>query len=494
MNLQGDRSRTFALLDRVAAAGTSSAERAAAFRELARLEDYRSIGPLTALVADHRLPEAVRSAASDAVCGFDDTTTSTLRRVWWASHDLVLMRHALGLMEREDADIVVPVAMDDAHPMQATALEALSIGFGEPEFPPVLIRALGHPATDVRAVAANALHWDEPVAAETGLLDAAHDRVPEVAVAAIDTLRYYPTRRVLRALAELRGSDDEQVSAAAADSFVDLQHTFADAALWLDSESIALLREWLAPVDDLVEWRTDISTSERWQPSAPAPRHPLPERDLLALLDAPDSDGLAVRDALGQNNWDAYDSEARTRLTTRLVTHPDPIVRGCAGWAMGVWSKTDELLELIDDRSSSVRKTAMYNLALLPANPTIAERAWQYLATVTSTSAQEALHTYLAHAPAPEATGRLVELVRSDPRDTVRYEAVHGLTNLNAAKEIRALTALLDEPAGVTWAAHSALLDGLRELDLPAPPLTHLSAVDNLDLMRSIVRLASARD
>ncbi|WP_433679081.1 hypothetical protein [Nocardia sp. CA-119907] len=38
----------------------------------------------------------------------------------------------------------------------------------------------------------------------------------------------------------------------------------------------------------------------------------------------------------------------------------------------------------------------------------------------------------------------MVESVRSDPSDAVRYEA--DFTNRNAAKEIRALTALLDEP------------------------------------------------
>ncbi|MFX0578645.1 hypothetical protein [Nocardia nepalensis] len=136
----------------------------------------------------------------------------------------------------------------------------------------------------------------------------------------------------------------------------------------------------------------------------------------------------------------------------------------------------------------------MYNLSLIPANPAIAERAWQYLATVTSTSAQEALRTYLVHAPTTEATDRLVESVRCDPREAIRYEAIHGLTNLNAAKELRALTPLLDEPPCVTWAAHCALLDGLRELGLSAPPLTHLATVDNLDLMRSVVPLEAAKD
>lgn len=491
MGIQGDRSRTFPLLERVAAVATPDVERAAGFRELAQLEDYRSIGPLTAIVADDRRPESIRLAASNVVSGFDDTTTSAIRRAWWATSDPVLMRHALGLMEREDADIVVTVAADDAHPLQETALDALGIGFGEPEFPPLLIRALDHPMPSIRAVAANALLWDEPIAAETGLLEAAHDHANHVAVEATNTLRYYATRRVLRALAELRDSDDERVSAAATDSFADLHGTFQNAIESGDAESIALLREWLAPVGDLVSWPDDSTPPQRWRPNDPPVRQPLSERDLHEMLDDPDLDWSTTRCELRQNDWNAYDSEARTRLAARLLAHPDPFVRECAGWTMAAWTKVDELLELMGDRSSSVRKTAMYNLSSVPTNPAVAARAWQYLPTVTGTAAQEALRTYLAHAPAAEAIDRLVALARSDPREAIKYEAVHGLTNRNATKEIRALTPLLADPPGVTWAVHTALLDSLHTLDLPAPPLTQLADVDDLHLMASVCRLAA---
>lgn len=48
---------------------------------------------------------------------------------------------------------------------------------------------------------------------------------------------------------------------------------------------------------------------------------------------------------------------------------------------------------------------------------------------------------------------------------------------------------LLEQPPGVTWAVHIQLLGGVRKLGLPEPPLDHLAAVDNLDLVRSVVAL-----
>ena len=123
-----DRSYTFALLDEITSASTPDPERGEAFRTLAHLEDHRSIGPLTAIVEDDTFPEGVREAASVVLCGFDDTTTGKQRRGWWATGDPVKMAHALRLMERSEADTVVAVAGDDAHPQQALGLACMAFG------------------------------------------------------------------------------------------------------------------------------------------------------------------------------------------------------------------------------------------------------------------------------------------------------------------------------------------------------------------------------
>jgi len=195
----GDRTWALELLDEVRSPSVSPAERDDAFKTLAHVEDPRSIVPLTDIVEDPSLGEAVRDAASRVVAGFDDCTTGERRSDWWKSGDPVMMAHALRLVERSEADVVLPVAGDDAHPLQMLALLALTWGFDEPQFQAVKIRALGHPAAEVRRAAAAVLMWDEPVAAERALLTAAADTSSEVAIAAIDTLQYYPSRRVLRA-------------------------------------------------------------------------------------------------------------------------------------------------------------------------------------------------------------------------------------------------------------------------------------------------------
>lgn len=70
--------------------------------------------------------------------------------------------------------------------------------------------------------------------------------------------------------------------------------------------------------------------------------------------------------------------------------------------------------------------------------------------------------------------------------------AIACLVALGAVPEIERLLPLLNEPPGITWAVHIQLLDGLRMLGLPAPELDHLAAVDNLDLVRSVVALRCA--
>lgn len=489
---EGDRARTRELLGLIADRDVVAIAETEAFEELAALEDYRSIGPLTALVADNRWPDAVREEASKVLAGVDDTTTSEARRAWWGSGDPVLMRHALRLMGRAEADIVVAVAGDDGHPMQEIALGDMAWGFDEPGFADVPIRALRHREAAVRVQAADVLLWDEPVAAEEGLLEAAHDRSPEVAAEALNTLRYYMTQRVLVAVGELRDSDSVEVREAATVAFAELHVEFESAATSGEPGSVALLREWMRPVRSLVEWPDAIAVPEPGTSSPVPPKAPLPERDLLNLLDDADAFGPTAQLAMRVNNWSAYDTATRQRLTTRLVAHPDPIVRACATTVLAKWSGTDELLQLTRDRSADVRKSAMYNLAFVPPNAAVAECAWQYLATAAGTTAYEALRTYLAHTPG-DPLDQLVDLARFDRREAIRSDALNHLSKLHADKEIRALTPLLAEAPGVTWAVHLALLDGIRELGLPVPPLADLTAVDNLHLQCCLAQLL-ARD
>ncbi|MFE3192668.1 HEAT repeat domain-containing protein [Nocardia sp. NPDC059240] len=460
------------------------------FDALAGSEDYRSIAPLTAMVLDATLPESVRIRASEVVTGFDDTTTAEQRRTWWASADLVVMRHALGLMDRTEADIVIAVASDDEHPLQATAVESMSFGFGEAEFMPVLQRALGHRDPAVREAAAGTLLWEEPVAAESALLAATRDETFEVAAAAINTLRYYPTRRVLREISLLRAHPDQRIAAAASDAFDEVQWSFEQAATEGKAGSVALLREWMSPIRDLVTWPEEITGRELLPLHTHRPRGTVPETELTRLLDDPDADRAELEGTLRGADWQGYEADARARASTRFATHPNPLVReiGCA--ALADWVCTAELVRLVGDRSFGVRKTAMYFLSTIPADPEVAEVAWQYLVTATGTTAQEAVRTYVVHA-GPAAVDRLVELARSDRREAVRYEAICALSKLEAAEQISALADLLSAAPGVNWSVHLALLWALRELGLAVVVPPQLAAVDNVDLQSALAALTA---
>lgn len=487
-----DRSWTFALVDVVRSSSASAAEQDEALGTLAHLEDYRSIGPLTAMLEEHDLPDSIREAASRVLLGFDDSTTGERRRGWWESGDPVKMAHALRLMERSEADVIVAVAGDDRHPLQRLALAAMAFGLDEAKYQSVTIRALAHPDADVREAAADILLWDEPVTAEGPLVNAAYEPAGKVAAAAAATLKYYPSRRVLRALAELAKTTDGPTHAEAAESFDHSRSRFEDRATYGDPEQVMVLREWMAPVADLVRWPADVQDRKPYSPPADRSRIAMTESDLLALVADPDGAWEPKKQTLRHVAWKGYGADERGRLATALATHPDPVVRQAATEALTAWSRSAELLGLAADSSFLVRKSAWYCLGLVPRDSAFAEHAWEYMLAAGGTTAYEALRTYVAHASTRDAKESLTALAQIDGRESIRTQAISCLTDLGAARELESLVPLLREPPGVTWGVHIELIDGLRTLRFPEPDLDDLAAVDHLDLVRSVVALRCA--
>ncbi len=487
-----DRSWTFALVDVVRSSSASAAERDEALGTLAHLEDYRSIGPLTAMLEEHDLPDSIREAASRVLLGFDDSTTGERRRGWWEHGDPVAMAHALGLMERSEADVIVAVAGDDRHSLQRLALAGTAFGLDEAKYQSVKIRALAHPDADVREAAADVLMWDEPVTAEGPLVRAASDPAGTVAAAAVATLKYYPSRRVLRALAELAKTTDGPTHAEAAESFDHSRSRFEDRATYGDPEQVTLLREWMAPVADLVRWPADVQDRKPYSAPADRSRIAMTESDLLALVADPDGAWGPKKQTLRHVAWEGYGTGERGRLATALATHPDPVVRQVATKALTAWSRSAELLGLAADSCFLVRKSAWYCLGMVPRDSALAEPAWEYMLAAGGTTAYEALRTYVAHASAREAKERLVALAQIDGRESIRTQAISCLADLGAVGELESLVPLLREPPGVSWGVHIEIIDGLRTLGLPAPDLDDLAAVDHLELMRSVVALRCA--
>lgn len=209
-----DRSATFALIDALADPGIAEPLRERITATLGRLADPRAVEPLTGIGLDRTRPVDVRRAA---LAVLEDTAMcpegEALRR-WWHIGDETVRACVLRQAERGEADLLAPIVGDRNHPLHRHALTGIAFGFEEPHWQEAKIRGLEHPDPAIRTTAAEVLRWDEPVAATPALHRAAIDHDTEVAVTAVDTLRYYRTRATLRLLDDIgRGGGETAATA-----------------------------------------------------------------------------------------------------------------------------------------------------------------------------------------------------------------------------------------------------------------------------------------
>ncbi|MEO5727965.1 MAG: HEAT repeat domain-containing protein [Byssovorax sp.] len=486
-----DRSWTFRLLDRLAAPELADAEREAIAGSLSCLEDPRATAPLLALLEDRGRPEGVREAAAGVLRGAGNSPPGPTLRAWWGQDDAVLQRHALLSMGRAEADLVASVLAEPAHPRHLQAILTAELGFDEPRFQAPRLSALEHRDPRVRRAAAGALVWDEPCAAEEPLLRCAADVDAGVAMAAVQTLEHYPTRRVMAGLSALVLDPRPAVAAEAVEALENLRHHALMALIHAGSAERAALCAWMDPVWSILEFTSEDLVPPP-APSPPLPSAPdgrLPAADLIALFSDPD--GLwADRKALVFTlDPAAFSARERAILTPFLVSHGDPWVRERAAHWLAAWGDHATLQQLArDDTAFEVRKSAMFALGLTPVVPAVAALAWDHLHApgTSSTHAYETLRTYVAHAPRDEAIPRLLDLAQTDARETVRAHAVRELCTLEARSAIARLLPLLEAPPAITWEVHLALLDAVSRLDLPLPMLDSLREADNLDVQRAL--------
>jgi hypothetical protein len=307
----------------------------------------------------------------------------------------------------------------------------------------------------------------------------------------VKTLEHYPTRRVMAGLAALVNEPRPAVAAEAVEALETLRRRALSALIHAPSTERAALCAWMDPVWSILEFTSEDlvppPASPRPRPSTPEGRRPA--ADLLALFDDPDglwADKKALAFTLDPLAFSAAD---RARLTPPLAGHVDPWVRERGAHWLAAWDDHATLLDLARrDESFNVRKAAVYGLGLVPFAPAVAAFAWEHLQApgTTSVHAGETLRAYVAHATIDDATPRLLALARTDARETVRAQAVTELCALEQTSTLARLLPLLEEPPGVAWAVHLALLDAVIRLDLPLPALESLRDVDNLDVQRAL--------
>jgi hypothetical protein len=498
INEAADRRWTLRLLERLVDPGLPDAERDDLVGALQAVSDPRSFAPLMAILADPAAVTPVREAAGSALRGMRsaalDLPEQTLRG-WWLRGDAVLRRESLWCMGGlRCPDVVLRVASDPAHELQAAALERMAFFFDRPEHQAVKTAALSHSDAAVREAAAYAILWDEPVCAEGPLHRAASDTAAEVAAEAINALQYYPSLQTVRCLHGLAHRPDGKApEEEARESLQSLRAELLFPLCGKDRRVADHVRRWLAPVWDLLAFTEDELRPDEDDPPPTrqeAARVAVPLAELLALLADPDASPLALDDRLRGNGWAAYSADERRRLRPVLLAHPDQEVRECAAAALADWGDADGLVALIGDGEFSVRKSAMYQLGQVPPSPGLADLAWAHLqrSDALGTHGRETLSTFVRHAAA--AVARLEE-VAADPgrRESLRVAAVGHLDGLGAAEAVSRLSLLLREPPAVTWALHLALLGALTRQRLPVPDVGHLRGVDNLHVQEALARL-----
>ena len=496
---KADRRSTDRLLNRLDAADLPQDELDELVRALQAVSDPRSFHLLEAVVCDIEKPPHLRNAAGTALRGLHhvalDIPAEKLRR-WWLEGDAILRRISLLFMNGiRCPDIVVKIAADPTHLLQADALGRMNFWFDLPGYEAVKIAGLSHPDPKVRAAAADVLLWDEPVAAEGRLIEATHDAVLKVATEATNTLEYYPSLRVISHLHELLHHAVDMVREQAQDSFQSIRYELLNRLCSKDERIAEHIRRWLRPVWDILAFTEEELTPEGNDASAAYQEEParaIPLGDLLALLADVDASPLVLGDHLRSNGWSDYAEGERRRLRPVLLTHTDQLVREQGAQAFAAWGDVGWLLDLVQDADFCVRKSAMYHLGQLPPNPMIADVAWDHLRrpNTKGTHETEALATFVKHGDRVVAVRRLGWMASDHRcREGLRVAAVERLTELRAAGELGRLAGLLLEPPAVTWALHIAMIDAIKGLGLPAPEIAYLREVDNLHMQAALAGL-----
>jgi|GEM_PF-4258993 len=495
---QQDRSATFGLITRLGDPSAAEEDRRTVAETLAQLGDPRSVRPLIAIAEDTTHARAVRDAAltvlSDAGLGPEGAGL----RAWWDTGDELLRAWVLREAERSEADLIEQVARDPDHPLFGAALEGIMFGFEEPEWQVCKIRGLDHPTARVRRIAADALLFDEPVDAEAALRRATGDDDTEVAVRAIEALRYYPSRETLRLLYDI-GQNGGEHATAARESVQDLR--------WRFQEALPLLSRWTAPVADILG---PPEPAEQTPATLPAPARPAPPAasELMRAYDEPDGPWARKLQVFYDYDWMAGDLADRGILARYFAGHSDPAVRDRSCRALAAWQCTEQLLELAYDPVYSVRKSAIYHLMFAPASREAAALTWDLVSSgrLAGTAGQEALRTCAVHMPRRERYDRLLELARTDRRESIRNDAIallctpgNALTGGRSTVPRKVFTfptgiaelllPHLDEQPLMTWAVHVQLLDLCRTSGIRPRAVAGLHDVDNLDLAEALASL-----
>jgi hypothetical protein len=334
------------------------------------------------------------------------------------------------------------------------------------------------------------LMWDEPVAAESALIACTFDADEDVREHAYEALDYYSSRAVIKHVAEHR--EVEQ----AAKLYDDFRGKCVDAlqtATHYSPKGVQRLLDWMQPIADPLQISDDEMVFHPSPTGAPLEKTKvvMPVDEVLEQLQDLGGKWAPKYDLIRDFDWSIVENDRRSEIGEFFLHHIDPEVRSWACHVFGEWKDAERLVQLAADPKSFVRKSAIYNLGLVSHSDDIAQLAWDLIVggSVASTPAHEALQTYATHAPKDEIDARCLELIRTDRRESVRYEASSLLSN----ELVGEVLYVLDQEPLVTWLVHSMILAMCHVQKICPPQVDQLWSVDNLQIASDLAGLEEFR-
>jgi hypothetical protein len=384
------------------------------------------------------------------------------------------------------------------HPYYEESIYKLEFAWEEPRFQRLKVEALKHPSSDVRYAAAEVLHWDQPVISEDALLTAAREDEVRVADMAADTLRYYCSQKVLIALDALRKDGRAELKDRYEDSFFEVHERFIDRVPSELLQNSSQFQAWIAPVRHLLNFPADADerTFREHQPGVDRVNYWLSADEIIEDLGDPDGEWSSKKDRwYAFRWWHGFSVNEQDQLSDFFVNHFDSFVREHSAFVLANWLRTKHLLQLASDSDFGVRKSAVYNLRVLPKNTNIGNMLWDLLfdAKTCGTHARETFESFVKHAPLEGLNQKLVGLAINDERESVCRAAISELCKRKACDELRTLLPLLERDPQITWSVHASLVDACGGFKFEIPYLAKLQEVDDLYLQMSLAEAMMAK-
>ncbi|MDR3613252.1 MAG: HEAT repeat domain-containing protein [Candidatus Obscuribacterales bacterium] len=480
---------------------------------MSKYNDFRVEGPLLKILEDSNLTDIVRDRSSQALCEIPTSDTPIQRAQWWASGDQILMRHALRMSEvtvPEEALLVETLANESSSKFHRDAIEALSFCHPEMRFQQIRIKALSHPDALVRKAAAKSLFWDQPVIAETALLQAANDDCDDVAQEALDTLVWYRSQNLLCQLHGLRCSGRPELFDYFNDRFNYVFDDVLSAVDRFDSDAngkhaFLHYQNWLAGLGKFLSFRRiEIAvTADYSESDSQMDMLSIKAKELLhASTDeiiAEYSEPNTQRSDWGDSpyDWSVFAEADRKKLAAFFLASPDHLVRAISAGAFAEWNDAKNLVLLMQDKALCVKRAACRYAKYHSPNAEVEDALLKTLSDelTISSFASETLDSYVVHAAHNESLllDTLEKFARDDKREEVRHDAICRLLEREPAR-LNQLLAILQEPPMLTWSLHCRLLEHCNAQHVRPPNLESLLEIDDFEVQRELAIMRASMD